>query len=388
MHSPAELILNDELANLTPSQDEVGSPDDTRLINSSLESLQSTEQRELLDLVDRLRRAGLSSILQLPQIVVCGDQSSGKSSVLEAITEIPFPRKENLCTRFATEIIMRREAGESIQCKINPDSSHPEDEQLRLRQFARKICDFAELPSIIDDATKEMGLNERKAFSKDVLSIEICGPNRPQLTLVDLPGLIHSANKSQSEEDVELIKSLVQHYISQQRTIILAVVSAKNDYANQVILKDCRKLDPKGGRTLGVITKPDYLRPGSDNEHVWLDLAQNRDIYFELGWHLLKNPGDDEHHMSCTERNLKERMFFTDGSYKLLPRNMTGIDSLRERLSRLLFEHLQRELPTLKNELDEMAAAVNTELQALGRSRPTVAEQRAYLAEFLVQPMI
>jgi GTP-binding protein EngB required for normal cell division len=103
-----------------------------------------------------------------------------------------------------------------------------------------------------------------------------------QSTLIDLPGLIHSSNKSQSEEDIELIKSLVEDYISKHRTIILAVISAKNDYANQIILKMCRKFDPKGARTLGIITKPDYLRPNSDKEAVWLDLAQNRDVYLNL----------------------------------------------------------------------------------------------------------
>ncbi|OJD20567.1 hypothetical protein ACJ73_08097 [Blastomyces percursus] len=367
---------------MTVSYHDAGSSDLTGVMNASIEALQSSEQRELLDLVDRLRRAGLSSVLQLPQIVVCGDQSSGKSSVLEALTEIPFPRKENLCTRFATEIIMRREAESSIQCKINPDNERPEEEQLRLRTFGRSINDFAELPSLMDVVTEEMGLNERKAFCKDVLSIEICGPNRPQLTIVDLPGLIHSANKSQSEEDVELIKSLVQHYISQVRTIMLAVVSAKNDYANQVILKLCRKFDPKGARTLGVITKPDYLRPGSDYQREWLELAHNRDIYFELGWHLLKNRSDDEHHLSFTQRNLNERLFFNSGNYTTLPKHMKGIDSLRERLSRLLFEHLKHELPNLKTELDTMAEVVCMELQDLGRSRPTLADQRAYLADF------
>ncbi|PGH13825.1 hypothetical protein AJ79_03393 [Helicocarpus griseus UAMH5409] len=353
-----------------------------QLTTISLESLQSAEQRELLDLVDRLRRAGLSSVLQLPQIVVCGDQSSGKSSVLEAITEIPFPRKENLCTRFATEIIMKRDGESCIICKINPDSTRPDEEQAQLRDFSRKITDFAELPSVIDDATTAMGLNDRKAFGKDVLSVELCGPNRPQLTLVDLPGLIHSANRSQSEEDVELIKSLVQEYICQSRTIILAVVSAKNDYANQVILDYCRKFDPKGSRTLGVITKPDFLRPGSENESVWLDLAQNRDIYFELGWHLLKNRGDGEHHMSFMERNLKEHVFFDSGSYKAIPKHAKGIESLRERLSQLLFCHLKRELPTLKEELDRMATTTRAQLDSLGRSRQTLAEQRAYLADF------
>ena len=74
------------------------------LTTGSLRALHSTDQRKVLDIVDNLRRAGLNSLLQLPQIVVIGDQSSGKSSALEALTEIPFPRKENLCTRFATEV--------------------------------------------------------------------------------------------------------------------------------------------------------------------------------------------------------------------------------------------------------------------------------------------
>lgn len=78
--------------------------DPDSVTTSSLHALQSTDQRKVMDIVDKLRRTGLSGIVELPQLVVCGDQSSGKSSVLEAITEIPFPRKENLCTRFATEV--------------------------------------------------------------------------------------------------------------------------------------------------------------------------------------------------------------------------------------------------------------------------------------------
>jgi hypothetical protein len=152
---------------------------------ASLEALQGTEQRKILDLVDRLRRAGLSSILQLPQLVVCGDQSSGKSSVLEAITEIPFPRKENLCTRFATEIILRRDVSSSITCKINPDKSRPDGEQKKLAGFQKSIKNIDELPALIDEATTLMGLDNAdgvvRAFSRDVLSVEICGPGRPQL---------------------------------------------------------------------------------------------------------------------------------------------------------------------------------------------------------------
>lgn len=72
--------------------------------STSLEGLQSEKQALVLDTVTQIRKCGLDSILSLPQLVVCGDQSAGKSSVLEALTEIPFPRADNLCTRFATEV--------------------------------------------------------------------------------------------------------------------------------------------------------------------------------------------------------------------------------------------------------------------------------------------
>ncbi|KAI6565462.1 hypothetical protein MCOR09_006812, partial [Pyricularia oryzae] len=89
-------------------------PIDKLLHGSTLEEFQTTEQRILLDTISHVRKCGLDSILSLPQIVVCGDQSAGKSSVLEALTEVPFPRNDNLCTRFATEISLRREAVNKI----------------------------------------------------------------------------------------------------------------------------------------------------------------------------------------------------------------------------------------------------------------------------------
>jgi hypothetical protein len=83
-----------------------------------------------------------------------------------------------------------------------------------------------------------MGISTHgKAFSKDLLRVEVSGPDRPHLTIVDLPGLIHSETKQQSASDVELVQDVVQSYIKEPRSIILAVVSAKNDYANQIRVK-------------------------------------------------------------------------------------------------------------------------------------------------------
>ena len=164
---------------------------------SSLEGLQSVEQRNVLNIIDQLRQCGLESTLSLPQLIVCGDQSAGKSSILKALTEIPFPRNDNLYTRFATEIILRRATNDAITIKVIPDNDRPSGEQGSIEAFRESISDFKELPSLMDKAITLIGINNAstsmsRAFAKDVLSIEIEGPSRPQLTLVDLPGLIQT----------------------------------------------------------------------------------------------------------------------------------------------------------------------------------------------------
>ena len=70
---------------------------------SGLRSVQSLEEKRLFDIVDNLRSLDVNHELELPQLVVCGSQSSGKSSVLEAISELEFPRADRTCTRFVTE---------------------------------------------------------------------------------------------------------------------------------------------------------------------------------------------------------------------------------------------------------------------------------------------
>ncbi|KAI9768061.1 MAG: hypothetical protein M1840_005095 [Geoglossum simile] len=370
----AEAVSPDDLA-----------PDPPTVSTSSLDALQSAEQRGVLNIVDSLRQCGLDGIVSLPQLVVCGDQSSGKSSVLEAITEIPFPRKENLCTRFATEIVLRRAALSSIATKIVPDESRPQIERLALENFKLSITDFNELPSLIDSATKAMGIGSddspgiQRAFAKDVLSIEISGPDRPQLTLVDLPGLIHSENKSQTREDVELVTELVSQYISNPRTIILPIISAKNDYANQIILQRARDADPEGTRTLGIITKPDDLHPDSENEAAFIDLANNKDIFFKLGWHVLKNRGFKERDHTFAERNRSETKFLSSGKWSTLSRDCVSIEPLRVRLSGLLFKHIRRELPKLRKDINEKLEETAKGLGQLGERRSTAADAKQYL---------
>jgi len=348
----------------------------------SLRELQSTDQMQLLDVVDSLRAQGLSEFTALPQLIVCGDQSSGKSSVLEAISGVPFPRQDNLCTRFATEVILRRAANDGISIGIVPAEGKTKEDQGRLLQFGATLVTREDFPVLFEEAKEAMGLSHSgMAFSKDILRVEIRGPTQPQLTLVDLPGLIHSETRSQTTKDVELVTKLVAEYMAYPRSIILAVVSAKNDVGNQIVLRRAREVDPKGMRTLGIITKPDTLPMDSGSERAFLSLARNEDVKFQLGWHVVRNIDSGARDGKSELRDEVETAYFKDSNFKNLPSHSVGITALRARLSKILFNQVRVELPILAEDIQREAASNEVRLAKIGPSRATEQERRIFLAE-------
>ncbi|OCL07965.1 hypothetical protein AOQ84DRAFT_319135 [Glonium stellatum] len=348
--------------------------------SDALNGLCSEDQLELLDSVDCLRSQGISHYVSLPQIIVCGDQSSGKSSVLEAISGVSFPIKGNLCTRFPIELVLRKTSHIGVSVSIVPHQSRSESERLSLGSFQEKLDGFDGLPTLIEKAKAAMAISTHgRAFSKDLLRVEVSGPDRPHLTIVDLPGLIHSETKQQSASDVELVQDVVQAYMKEPRSIILAVVSAKNDYANQIVLKLARAADKRGSRTLGVITKPDTLVAGSESEAGYVSLARNQDVEFRLGWHVLKNMDSEKGEWSLADRDIEEEKFFSQGIWDELSRSLLGIDKLRKRLSKVLLQQIATELPSLIHEIEIKSDACRGRLEKLGEPRVNLAEQRYYL---------
>ncbi|KAK0723412.1 P-loop containing nucleoside triphosphate hydrolase protein [Lasiosphaeria miniovina] len=348
--------------------------------SDAVNKLCSADQLELLDSIDRLRLQGINNYVSLPQIIVCGDQSSGKSSVLEAISGVSFPVQSNLCTRFPTELVLRRAPHIGASVSIVPHESRSDSEQVALRSFSERLPGFDSLPAVIEAAKLAMGISTHgKAFSKDILRVEITGPDRPHLTIVDLPGLIHAETKNQTLSDVELIKEVVQGYMKEQRCIILAVVSAKNDFSNQVVLQLARAADPTGDRTLGVITKPDTLTAGAASEALYVSLAKNQEVEFRLGWHVLRNTDSEKGTWSLAERDNEEVVFFQSGVWTQLPQLSLGIDKLRGRLSKVLLRQIASELPGLVEEIDGKFSACESKLMRLGAPRATGHEQRLYL---------
>ena len=342
--------------------------------------LQSQDHLKLLDEIDRLRSQGISHYVSLPQLIVCGDQSSGKSSVLEAISGISFPSKDNLCTRFATEVILRKADAVNVSVRIVPSQARSEAECGRLLQFSELLDDLKKFPAIVEKAKDVMGISATtSAFSNDVLRVEIFGPNRPSLTIVDLPGLIHSENKLQSSADVTMVWEMVRGYMQNQRSIILAIISAKNDYANQIVLKLAKEVDNSGYRTLGIITKPDTLSVGSESEAAFVDLAKNQDVTFRLGWHVLRNRSYESRDASGEERNATEAAFFSQGIWKDLPSANVGIKPLQNRLSRVLLDQIREELPELLKDIDKGVGETTKKLKKLGEKRANIDDQRLFL---------
>ncbi|EKG13721.1 hypothetical protein MPH_09187 [Macrophomina phaseolina MS6] len=357
--------------------------------------LQSIKLTHRLNQINRVRANGIGDYISLPQLVVCGDQSSGKSSVLEGITGIPFPRADGLCTRFATEIILRHDLYEERICAtIIPNAYRTQADRESFRSYYKELADFSELPRVITEAKQMMRLRgtdgalDGPSFSADILRIEVIGRTGLHLTVVDLPGLISVANDEQSDEDVDLVSQLVDSYVESSRTIILAVVQANNDIANQRIIQKARKLDPHGQRTVGIITKPDLVNRGTEGRIALL--AKNKDTTkLKLGFFLLKNPTPLEldADLSLEERKRRELSFFASRPWKEqhLDPERVGIDALTSFLQHLLSAHIERELPKVRSEVSSLLAATERELEAMGEERPTVNHHRMFLTRLSMQ---
>ena len=96
----------------------------------------------VISLVNRLQdifsRVGSQSTIDLPQVAVVGSQSSGKSSVLEALVGRDFlPRGNDICTRRPLVLQL-------VQTKRKPDA--PDDEYGEFLHLpGRKFHDFSDI---------------------------------------------------------------------------------------------------------------------------------------------------------------------------------------------------------------------------------------------------
>ena len=345
-------------------------------------------------LQDVLGALGQNTTLDLPQIVVVGGQSSGKSSVLEAIVGRSFlPRGAGIVTRRPLILQLHNTAANdgNEDYEVDPDlSQHEEEEEAEenkrssvewgefLHSPGRRHYDFTAIRTeIIRDTERLTGTN--KGINPTPIQLKIYSPHVLPLTLVDLPGIAKVAVGDQPPDIESQIREMSLRYISNPNAIILAVTSANSDLANSDALRLAQEVDPYGERTLGVLTKLDLMDPGTDAA----DVLHNKVIPLRQGYIGVVNRGqlDIESDLSIREGLKKEMHFFrhhpTYGHDRALGGKL-GTHNLAKHLNTLLMHHIRECLPELKTRISCMMNDVQMELDALGG--PTQEETRSDLS--------
>ncbi|KAK7976569.1 hypothetical protein PG989_015032 [Apiospora arundinis] len=243
---------------------------DIRLDTTALDQLHG-EQKALLDTIDGLRKHGVGRFVDLPQIIV--------SSVLEAISRVRFPVDDKLCTRFPTELVLRTNDKTKIEVHIQRQDQSPANGGDM--PFSDTAFNKEALPEIIKKAKQKI-LPGDTGFSEDVLRVEISGPDVPSLTLVDLPGFYRSEDNDQSSAGRVVVNRLAERYLKKKNSIILAIVSARDQLIMQEVLSKVKLHDKNKERTLGIITKPDLLNSNSNDEEAFIRLMKNEDPFYQL----------------------------------------------------------------------------------------------------------
>ncbi|KAK0747892.1 P-loop containing nucleoside triphosphate hydrolase protein [Apiosordaria backusii] len=340
----------------------------------------------LLAKIDKLRERNIGKHVPLPQLVVVGDQSSGKSSLLESLTGIPFPRDVELCTRYATQITQRRDSSTHVNITIIPGPHSTDEHKNHVEAYYGSALSGddlrAKFPAILQEVNARMGIRMSSSakggtvFSEDVLKIEICGPTADYLTVIDVPGIFRTETEGvTTKQDIAMVRNMVTEYIKDSRTIILAVLPCNIDIANQEILTLAAEYDKKGDRTLGILTKPDLVPEASGKETI-CSIVENKKKQLTLGYYVVRSRGADQ---DDPEYESREQMFNED-PWRRLDKRRVGVRALKTRLGELLGDMARREFPKLRKDVGEMLSLAEKERDELGPSRGNDTEQRIFLS--------
>jgi hypothetical protein len=222
--------------------------------------------KDIITTINRLEGLGLQRLkIPLPKIIVLGEQSTGKSSVIEAISEIKTPRSAGTCTRcplfiklesptdptagWNARVTLRRTFTYDGKKGRGSDRRFPGWIQLQEPNTVEFMSsdDPNELEYIIVRAQRAVtsplydcqeftkpDIDHLKGvhsctFSPNVVCISISHPGLPALSFYDLPGII---GQSETPEDVTFVKNLVVDYVKDPEALILVTCSMENDIAN------------------------------------------------------------------------------------------------------------------------------------------------------------
>ncbi|KAK3510826.1 hypothetical protein QTP70_022769 [Hemibagrus guttatus] len=322
--------------------------------------------RPYIDLIDSLRLIGIEEDLALPTIAVIGDQSSGKSSVLEALSGVSLPRGSGIVTRCPLEIKLRK-----IKCGVQWQAVISYKEQFI------EFNDPSLVEGYVEEAQNELA-GKGVGICDELITLEIMAPDVCDLTLIDLPGIARVPVKGQPEDIGYQIKSLIGKYIEKDQTINLVVVPCNVDIATTEALKMAQEVDPEGKRTLAILTKPDLIDKGTEKNI--MDIVRNLVIPLNKGYVIVKCRGqkqiDDK--ISLTEATRVEREFFRRHEHFscLLYEEKATIQCLATKLTQDLVDHIKKSLPLISEEIKKQLWSFRKELSQCEPGPPLDPQKR------------
>ncbi|KAK6536516.1 dynamin-like GTPase mgm1 [Arthrobotrys megalospora] len=325
--------------------------------------------RKMIEIRTILQKVGQTGALTLPSIVVIGSQSSGKSSVLEAIVGHEFlPKGANMVTRRPIELTL-----------VNTPDSNVEYGEFPTLNLG-KITDFTHIQRTLTDLN--LAVPEKDCVSDDPIRLTIYSKNVPDLSLIDLPGYIQLSALDQPDELKAKIFQLCDKYI-QPPNVILAVSAADVDLANSTALRASRRVDPRGERTIGVITKMDLVDPDRGS-----NILRDKNYPLRLGYVgvVCKVPHSgglfsrQVNVLNAITKN--ENAFFSQHPQFAGESGVTvGTYSLRRKLMEVLEATMAQSLQGTSDAIHQELEEASYEFKVQYNDRPLTAE--TYLAESL-----
>ncbi|XP_008244719.2 PREDICTED: dynamin-related protein 4C-like [Prunus mume] len=321
--------------------------------NAPIVSSYNDKIRPMLDAIDKLRvLMVMEEGIQLPTIVVVGDQSSGKSSVLESLAGISLPRGQGICTR--VPLVMR------LQHHSDPKPELSLEYNGRVEQ-----TDEENISEDIVNATNLIA-GDKKGISDTPLTLLVKKNGVPDLTMVDLPGITRVPVHGQPENIYDQIKDMIMKYIKPDESIILNVLSASTDFSTCESISMSRSVDKTGERTLAVVTKVDMAPEGL------LEKVTADDVDIGLGYVCVRNRIRDETYEEA--RAIADRLFKTHPLLSKIDKSMVGIQVLADKLVQIQAVSIARNLPVIVKKIDDKLNSYLSELNKLPKTLSTVAE--------------
>ncbi|KAK8116916.1 uncharacterized protein PG998_005197 [Apiospora kogelbergensis] len=350
----------------------------------------SKSSQMLFDAIDQLQSCDASQDIDIPQLVIVGGQSAGKSSLLQSLTSIPFPVSHGLCTRFATRIISRRtpprSKDEVVITIVKPDFeldhifNYSNDSSYEKYMYRAERLDSQMFAELMEEVTEEyMGIKPGrqpgdKNFATEVLKIELSGPQRAHFSILDIPGLISNDMRVHTSE-MHGIGSMIVEYMSKPQNIVICVSEATIDLDSSPIFhKALEHVD--SSRLIPVFTKCDMA---AKPESV-VGIATGENINYrpmEHGWFVVRNRTDEED--ASFDLDEAEAALFDEAPWGRIPGNRRGSAKLRGYLGGLLCERIRDEFPAMQHKVKML---LGRELQikaSLGEPRDDHKSRLQYL---------